>query len=79
MMVCKKEVSSGLDQEQKKILQIFNSLDKPVVPKQIAETAGLETNIVSAQIKTLKEKGLIHSPVRCKYAITKPGQEELNN
>ena len=51
--------------------------DVPFGNKDIAEVTGLEKKVVSSKITALKKKGLVDSPVRCKYGITEEGQAAL--
>ncbi len=76
-MGCKKNADCGVDAEQKKILTALNDLGKPVAPKMVAEETGLESKTVSAKMKGLKAKGMVDSPVRCKWAITDSGKSEI--
>ena len=69
--------ASGVDSEQKKILKTLAGVEKPVAPKNIAESTGLESKTVSAKMKGLKEQGLVESPVRCKWSITDAGKKQL--
>ena len=70
--------NKGLTDEQKKILEAFKSSDKPAGTKDIVEATGLEKKVVSSTISGLKKKGLLDSPVRCKYGITGDGVNALN-
>lgn len=63
--------------ESKKILQALAGCGKPCGSKEIVEATGLDKKIVSDQIATLKKKGLVDSPVRCKYGITAAGKASL--
>jgi len=67
-----------LTDEQKKILDAFKSCEKPAGAKDIAEATGLEKKVVSTTISGLKKKGLLDSPVRCKYGITGDGVNALS-
>lgn len=62
-----------------KVLKALASGEGPFSSKEIAELAGLEAKQVSCQMSNLKKKGLVDSPVRCKYAITNAGKAELNS
>jgi len=66
-----------IDEESKKVLTALSELAKPASGKEIATASGLDSKKVSAKIKTLKTKGLVESPVRCKYSITGAGKETL--
>ncbi len=52
-----------------KVVEVLKSASKPLRPGEIAELAGIEKTDVEKAIKTLKNDGTIHSPVRCCYAI----------
>lgn len=69
--------STGLTEEQKKVLEAFKNLDKPAGAKDIAEATGLDKKVVSNTVSGLKKKGLLDSPVRCKYGITGDGINAL--
>lgn len=68
----------GLTDEQKKILDAFKNCEKPAGAKDIAEATGLDKKVVSSTISGLKKKGLLDSPVRCKYGITGDGVNALS-
>ncbi|MEE4242174.1 MAG: hypothetical protein V2I36_11965 [Desulfopila sp.] len=74
---CACGAKQGLTEEQKKILQAFNGLDKPVGTKDIVEATGLDKKVVSNEISKLKKNNLLDSPVRCKYGITGDGINAL--
>jgi Mn-dependent DtxR family transcriptional regulator len=63
-----------LTEEQEKILKAIASQDGPVTTKEIAEATGIASKSVSCRIQSLKKKGLINSPARCKYEITDTGR-----
>jgi len=63
--------------QEKKILTAMAQMGAPQAPKQIAVSAGLDSQAVSQAIKTLKAQGLVHSPIRCKYALTDAGTKSL--
>lgn len=65
-----------LNQEGKKVLAALKAAGGPVAPKQIAQSAGLDSKQVSEIIKGLKAQGLVESPVRCKWAITAAGKTQ---
>ncbi len=76
----KKLSEKGLDETQKNVLQVLSRLEKPAGNREIAQAAGLDGKEVTKTLKALKSKGLVNSPVRCKYAATKSGKlEALNN
>ncbi|MFX1566420.1 MAG: MarR family transcriptional regulator [Promethearchaeota archaeon] len=43
---------------------------KPLRPGEIAELTGLDKDVVSKAIKSLKKEGKVDSPKRCFYAPT---------
>ncbi len=65
---------SELNDTQKTVLKVLSELGKPAGNKEIAEKAGLDGKEVTKAIKALKAKGLVDSPVRCKYAPTDSGK-----
>lgn len=64
--------------EGKQVLEALAKCDAPCGSKDIAEATGLDKKIVSKQITSLKKKGLVDSPVRCKYGITEDGRSSLS-
>ncbi|PLX50316.1 MAG: hypothetical protein C0613_04525 [Desulfobulbaceae bacterium] len=70
---CKK----GLSDEHKKILAAMAEMHEPSACKDIAAAVGMESKSVSCKLTSLKKKGYIDSPVRCKYTITADGQAAL--
>lgn len=66
-----------LTEEHLKILEAMANTSEPCGSKDIAASTGLESKVVSSRITALKKKGLVESPVRCKYAITDDGRAEL--
>ncbi len=73
-MACK---NNELTEKQKVVLAAFAQQTEPVGTKVIAAASNLESKVVSCQLKALKNKGLVESPVRCKYAITATGKTSL--
>lgn len=71
---CKK---GELSDKQKEVLEAMANCDGPCASKDIAAAIGKETKQVSCQITALKKKGLVDSPVRCKYEITGDGKAAL--
>ena len=69
--------SVGPADESKKILQALAGCSGPCGSKEIIEATGLDKKVVSDQIAALKKKGLVNSPVRCKYGITAEGKASL--
>ncbi|MCB2181720.1 MAG: hypothetical protein KQH63_06835 [Desulfobulbaceae bacterium] len=70
---CKK----GLTDEQKQILAEMAKMSEPCGCKDIAQATGLESKSVSCRLTSLKKKGYIASPVRCKYEITDDGKAQI--
>ena len=68
---------AGLNDEQKAILDAIAKSESPCAGKEVAAALGLEAKAVSCKITALKKKGLVDSPVRCKYAVTEEGIEAL--
>jgi DNA-binding MarR family transcriptional regulator len=50
------------------ILEALMKAGKPLRPGEIAELTGLEKDLVSKIIKSLKAAGKVDSPKRCYYA-----------
>ena len=63
--------------EAKQILEALAKCDKPCGNKDIAEATGIDKKVISKEIAALKKKGLVDSPVRCKYGITDDGRSAL--
>ena len=74
-MACKPK---PLTEEQLKVLEAIGNSAEPCGSKDIAAATGLEPKQVSCRITALKKKGLVESPVRCKYSITDDGRCELD-
>jgi predicted transcriptional regulator len=72
---CKKK---PLTEEQKQVLEAFAKSESPCGSKDIATATGLESKAVSCRITSLKKKGFLNSPVRCKYEITDDGRKEIS-
>lgn len=53
---------------KEKVLQSLKSATKPLRPGEIAELTGIDKKDVEKAIKSLKDSGAIHSPIRCCYA-----------
>ena len=49
------------------ILKLMRDVGKPVSAGEIEKVANFERKIIDKTFKTLKDKGLIISPVRCKW------------
>ena len=67
-----------IDEEGRKVLTALEGFKKPASGKEIAQAAGMDSKTVTSKIKTLKSKGLLESPVRCKYCVTPAGKETLS-
>ncbi|GAB4338998.1 MAG: hypothetical protein Kow0089_11440 [Desulfobulbaceae bacterium] len=76
-MGCRK-CDTQLSDLQKKVLQAFADAGTICGSKDIAAATGMEAKQVSCQITALKKKGLVASPVRCKYEITEDGKKTLS-
>ncbi|SNR61320.1 helix-turn-helix transcriptional regulator [Desulfurobacterium atlanticum] len=59
-----------LTDKEKVVLEAMKGAGKPVRPGDVAKATGLDSKEVSKIIKSLREKGLVHSPKRCYYAPT---------
>lgn len=66
-----------LTDEQKQILKAMADSQQPCGAKDIAAATSLDSKAISGQITVMKKKGLVDSPVRCKYAITENGRSVL--
>ncbi len=74
-MACKKKNGGiNLTEEQGNVLKAMVASEGPVSSKDIAEATGLAPKSVSCRIQALKKKGLVESPVRCKYEVTDAGK-----
>ena len=63
--------------QAQQILESLAKCDKPCGNKDIAEATGIDKKVISKEMTALKKKGLVDSPVRCKYAITDEGRSSL--
>ncbi len=77
MAKCGCSCSTGLPDEHKKILSAMASMVDPSGCKEIAAAVDMESKSVSCKLTSLKKKGYIDSPVRCKYSITADGKAAL--
>ena len=78
-MACKKKCApKPLTEEQKQVLKALADCDEACATKDIAAATGLESKAVSCRITSLKKKGLIISPARCRYEITGEGKKAIN-
>lgn len=67
----------SLTDEQKQILEAMAKADGPCGSKDIAAATGLEAKAISCRITAMKKKGLVESPVRCKYTVTEDGRAAI--
>lgn len=70
---CKNE----LTEEQKKILTEMVKMSEPCGCKDVAVATGLESKSVSCRMTSLKKKGYVESPAKCKYIITEDGRKQI--
>jgi predicted transcriptional regulator len=73
-MACKPK---GLTDNQRLVLQTLSKSSEPCGSKDIAASTDLDSKQISSQITSLKKKGFVQSPVRCKYEITPEGKNAL--
>jgi Mn-dependent DtxR family transcriptional regulator len=71
-------ITTAAEDIQKKVLQTLAGFVTPAGSKELAQVAGLDGKEVTKAIKSLKSKGLVDSPVRCKYAVTPTGASEAS-
>ena len=76
-MGCAQCAPATLDDQQRQVLEALAHSDAPCGSKELAVATGLASKQVSCQITALKKKGLVDSPVRCKYGITEQGRKIL--
>ena len=77
-MACKSKSCGTLTEEQKKILEALAEAKEPVATKDISAATGIPSKSVSCRLRSLKNKGFIESPARCKYAITNEGKSQIS-
>ncbi|HEB68713.1 MAG TPA: ArsR family transcriptional regulator [Desulfobulbus sp.] len=78
-MACKSKCGSKeLSEKQREVLEALAKCKDACGSKDIAAATSLEPKQVSCQITALKKKGLVESPVRCKYTITGDGKNALS-
>ncbi len=77
-MACKtKSGNNGdvkLTEEQEKILKTMAAQEGPVTGREVSEATGIAAKSVSCRIQSLRKKGLVGSPARCRYEITDAGK-----
>ena len=76
-MGCSSCGTSTLSDHQRAVLAALAQTSEPCGSKELVAVTGLESKQISCQITTLKNKGYVASPVRCKYAITDQGKDVL--
>ena len=78
-MACKSKCETKeLSDKQLEVLQALAQSKDACGSKEIAAATSLDPKQVSCQITALKKKGLVDSPIRCKYTITVDGQSALS-
>jgi len=58
-------------------LEALAKCEGPCGSKDIVQATGLDKKVVGDEIAELKKKGLVDSPVRCKYSITPAGKASI--
>ncbi len=76
-MGCKTCGPSDLNDNQRQVLNALAKSNEACGSKDIAAATSLEAKQVSCQIASLKKKGYVASPVRCKYEITPEGKKAI--
>lgn len=76
-MVCQCSCKSGITDEQKKILAAMAGMETACGSKDIAAATGIDGKTVGTHLTTLKTKGYIGSPARCRYEITSDGKAAI--
>ena len=71
-------MSAALSDEQKQILAALERSTSPCGSKDLAAATGIDAKLISKSITAMKKKGLVDSPVRCKYGITADGKQALS-
>ena len=51
------------------IIKTLKESDKPMNGAALSKATGIDKKVVSDIIKDLKKEGVVHSPVRCAYAL----------
>lgn len=72
-----KAVNTATADNGKTILQALAKCGGPCGSKDLVEATGLDKKVVGDEIAALKKKGLVDSPVRCKYGITEAGKATI--
>ncbi len=77
-MACKTNAghncTAKLTEEQEMVLRALAAQEGPAGTREISEATGIASKSVSCRIQSLKKKGLVQSPARCKYEITDAGR-----
>ncbi len=60
-----------MEDKEKAVISAFENSKRPLRPKDIEKITGIPSKEISKIIKELREKGLVHSPKRCYYALLK--------
>lgn len=77
-MACPSCTTPTLSETQRQVLEALANTSEACGSKELAAATGLESKQVSCQLTALKNKGLVDSPIRCKYAITEQGKSILS-
>jgi predicted transcriptional regulator len=67
-----------LNEDEKQILTALNTLTEPAGFKEIGEAADMPWRSVMGKLRGLKKEGLVESPVKSKYVISKKGKEAIS-
>ncbi|RJX28529.1 MAG: ArsR family transcriptional regulator [Desulfurivibrio sp.] len=76
-MACQCSCKSEITEDHKKILTAMAGLGTPCGCKEISAATGIDGKIVGSHLKTLKTKGYVGSPARCRYEITSEGKAAI--
>ena len=76
-MGCNCSCKNKITDDQKKILSAMAGMEAPCACKEIATATGIDNKAVGNHLKTLKTKGYIGSPARCRYEITSEGKAAI--
>jgi len=76
-MGCKKCGPASLNNNQREVLQALAKNKEACGSKDIAAATSLEAKQISCQLTSLKKKGYVASPVRCKYEISNEGKKAI--
>ena len=74
----KKSTEIKLTEEQEKILRALAEASEPIACKDISAATDIPSKSVSCRIKSLKNKGLVESPQRCRYQATEAGRQFIS-